>query len=151
MSVRGPLGATPQTGAFDLATGTALESPRTALRRGGASARVLAGRLGLAGVLLAGLLISIAAANTDSLLPESVRPVPHWLAGPFGSASLNLHVGGVFAVLALMFTSYVLVVRSADRLSARAVLMCIAALHALMLLAPPLLSTDVFSYQAYSR
>jgi hypothetical protein len=31
------------------------------------------------------------------------------------------------------------------------VLMAIAALHALVLLAPPLLSTDVFSYQAYAR
>ncbi len=29
--------------------------------------------------------------------------------------------------------------------------MTIAALHALVLLAPPLLSTDVFSYQAYAR
>ena len=29
--------------------------------------------------------------------------------------------------------------------------MAIAALNALVLLAPPLLSTDVFSYQAYAR
>src|SRR5436305_8610004 len=150
MSVRGPLGATPQTGAFDLRSG-ALDPTRPSLRRGGASARVLWGRIGLAGVLVCGLLVSIAAANTDSLLPESVRPVPHWLAGPFGSAKLNLHVGGVFAVMVLMFASYALAVRAAESLSARTVLMGIAALHALMLLAPPLLSTDVSSYPAYSR
>jgi alpha-1,6-mannosyltransferase len=50
-----------------------------------------------------------------------------------------------------MFASYVVAVRAADMLSGRAVLMTIAALYALMLLAPPLLSTDVFSYQAYAR
>jgi hypothetical protein len=150
MSVRGPLGATPQTGAFDLRSAT-LEPSHPSLRRGGASARVLWGRIGLAGLLVCGLLVSIAAANTDSFLPESVRPVPRWLAGPFGSANLNLHVGGVLAVMTVMFVSYTLAVRAADRMSARAVLMGIAALHALMLLAPPLLSTDVFSYQAYSR
>jgi hypothetical protein len=150
MSVRGPLGATPQTGAFDLRSST-LDSSGASLRRGGAAARVRAGRLGLAGVLLAGLLVSIAAAHTDSLLPESVRPVPRWLAGPFGATDLNLHVGGLIAVMVLMFACYTLAVRAADRLSARTVLMTIAALHALMLLAPPLLSTDVFSYQAYSR
>jgi alpha-1,6-mannosyltransferase len=50
-----------------------------------------------------------------------------------------------------MFAGYVLAVRAADQLSARAVLAAIAALHALVLLAPPLLSTDVFSYQAYAR
>src|SRR5262249_19425833 len=96
-------------------------------------------------------LISVAAANTDSLLPESVRPVPNWLAGPFGSAGFGLGVAPLLVVLTLMFVFYALAARTAHRLSAPAVLMTIAALHALVLLAPPLLSTDVFSYQAYAR
>ena len=51
-----------------------------------------------------------------------------------------------------MFVSYAIAVRAADHpVSPRAVLMCIAGLHALVLLAPPLVSTDVFSYQAYAR
>jgi hypothetical protein len=54
-------------------------------------------------------------------------------------------------VLVAMFASYAIATRAADRLSARTVLMCIAAMHALVLLAPPLLSTDVFSYQFYGR
>jgi alpha-1,6-mannosyltransferase len=54
-------------------------------------------------------------------------------------------------VLSLMFVSYIVVIGAADRLSARAVLATIAALHALLLLAPPLISTDVFSYGAYGR
>ncbi|MBV9914867.1 MAG: polyprenol phosphomannose-dependent alpha 1,6 mannosyltransferase MptB [Solirubrobacterales bacterium] len=150
MSVPGRLGATAQTGALDLRTHP-LDPTREALRAGGAAARARLGQLALAGVLLAGLVISIAAAHTDSLLPESVRPIPRWLAGPFGGADVNLHVGGLIAVLVLMFACYALAVQAAERLSARAVLMSIAALHALMLLAPPLLSTDVFSYQAYAR
>jgi alpha-1,6-mannosyltransferase len=143
MSVHGPLGATPPSGAFELRT--------PALNARGLSSRARLGLLGLSGLLLTGLVISVSAANTDNLLPESVRPVPSWLAGPFGSTGINLHVGGVVAVFVLMFASYALVVRSADRLSPRLVLTTIAALHALVLLAPPLLSTDVFSYQAYAR
>jgi hypothetical protein len=50
-----------------------------------------------------------------------------------------------------MFGCYVLAVRACDQLSARTVLTVIVALNALVLLAPPLLSTDVFSYQIYAR
>ncbi len=142
MSVSGPLGAT-RGGAFELRT-PALGAPTR-------SSRARAGLLGLSGLLVLGLVISISAAHTDLLLPESVRPVPGWLAGPFGSAAIDLGAVGLTAVLVLVFVSYVLAVRGADQLSGRMVLMCIAALHALVLLAPPLLSTDVFSYQAYAR
>jgi len=142
MSIKGPLGATPDTGAFEL------RSPARARR-------ILVGsRLGLAGligVLLTGLVVCVAAAHTNSLLPESVRPVPSWMAGAFGGWDLRLNTGELITVLSLMFVSYVFAVRAADRLSPRAVLMTIAALNALVLLAPPLLSTDVFSYQAYAR
>ena len=143
MSLRGPLGATPESGAFEL--------NRAALDRRGASAQVRFGHLGLLGLLLTGLLVSVAAAHTDAVLPESVRPVPQWLAGPFGGAGVSLGVAPLLVVLALMFVSYVVAAQAGSRLSARAVLMTIAALHALVLLAPPLLSTDVFSYQAYAR
>jgi alpha-1,6-mannosyltransferase len=142
MSVHGPLGAT-ETGAVQLrarAIGTRLPVLRDP-----------AGTIGLAGLLVTSLLLALAAANTDSLLPESVRPVPHWLAGPFGSTGLNIGDGGLILVLVAMFASYVLATRAADHLSGRTVLMCIAAMHALVLLAPPLLSTDVFSYQFYGR
>ncbi len=143
MSVHAPLGATPQSGAIEL--------PRSAAHPRDVATRTRRAVIALSGVLLAGFLISISAASTDALLPESVRPVPSWLAGPFGSTGLNLGVVGVMATLVLMFGCYVVAVNTADRLSPRMVLMAIAALHALMLLAPPLLSTDVFSYQAYAR
>jgi hypothetical protein len=150
MSVHGPLGATPQSGAVDLRS-PGLDSGAGPLRTRSAPIGTRLGAVGLGGVLVSGMIISIGAAHTDSLLPESTRPIPSWLAGPFGGAGLNLHPGGLIAALIVLFACYVLAVRAADRLSARAVLMTIAGLHALMLLAPPLLSTDVFSYQAYAR
>lgn len=142
MSVRSPLGATPQHGAYEL------KVPRTARR---AVVREPIGTLALAGLMAGGLLIALSAASTDALLPLSVRPIPNWLAGPFGGAGINLGGVGVAITLAGMFFFYVLAVRRSEHLSPRAVLMCVAALVALMLLAPPLLSTDVFSYGAYGR
>jgi alpha-1,6-mannosyltransferase len=109
------------------------------------------GRFALAGLVICGCLISVAAAGTDSLLPESIRPVPSSLGGAFGATGLDLHVGGAIAALTLMFVSYAVVVATSTRLSARAVLIAIAVLHVVVLLGPPLVSTDVFSYQAYAR
>ena len=142
MTVHGPLGAT-EAGAFEFRD--------SRLHTSSGSSRTRVGMLGLSGLLGTGLVVSISAAGTDSLLPESVRPVPQWLAGPFGATGLGLSVGVLVGVMTLMFISYAAAVHAADRLSARSVLMCIAALHALVLLAPPLVSTDVFSYQAYAR
>jgi hypothetical protein len=142
MSVQSPLGATPQSGAFELTT---------AGLRARAESRSRVGVVALAGVLACGLVISLAAAGTDNLLPESVRPIPAWLAGPFGSTGWNIGVVGLLLVLSAMFVFYALAARAADQLSGRTVLMVIAALHAVILLAPPLLSTDVFSYQIYAR
>ena len=53
--------------------------------------------------------------------------------------------------MVLMFLSYAVALRAAKYLSRRAVLVSIAALNALVLVAPPLLSTDLFSYIAYGR
>ena len=143
MSAHGPLGATPQSGTFEFES--------SALRARTAAAPQRIGLVALSGLVLTGLLISISATHTAQLLPESVRPVPRSLAGPFGGAGLDLRSYGLIAVLVSMFGCYVVAVRAADRLSARAVLMTIAALYALVMLAPPMLSTDIFSYGAYGR
>jgi Glycosyltransferase family 87 len=143
MSVNSPLGAT-QGGAFELRA-PALDtrtSPRTKL-----------GLLGLAGILITGFLVSISAAGTSALLPQPVQVGIKLigLGGPFGSTGIDLGTAGATVVLAVMFAAYVAAVRAADRLSPLLVLGTIAALHTLMLLAPPLFSTDVFSYQFYGR
>jgi alpha-1,6-mannosyltransferase len=106
----------------------------------------------MAGLLLTGLLICLSAAQSELLLPASLRPaLPGWLAGPLSGAGVELGLGAVIAVFALMYVSYAVVARAAEQLSARVVLISIAALHALVLLAPPLLSTDMFSYDAYAH
>jgi hypothetical protein len=144
MSARRPLGITPQSTSFELGTGAALEAgaDRSTTWRGG---------LAIGTLLVSGATVAFAAAHTGTLLPETIRPVPMSLAGAFGPAGLNLHVGGVIAVLAIMFIAYVTVIQLSAQLSARVVLMTIAALYALILVGPPLFSTDIFSYQAYAR
>jgi hypothetical protein len=151
MSVQRPLGATPNSGGLDLTAPALTTAP--ALGAGRESTRTRNGLVALAGVLVTGLLIALAAGNTNSLLPESVRPISALpaLAGVFGNAGLNLGWVGLLVVLSAMFASYAIAVRAADALSPRAVIMTIVGLHALVLLAPPLLSTDVFSYQIYGR
>jgi alpha-1,6-mannosyltransferase len=110
------------------------------------------GRLGLATLIATATVVALSAARTALLLPLSLRPVvPRWLAGAFGQEGINLGLAELVAVLSLMFVCYVLVVRSADQLSGRGVLIGVAGLLTLVLLAPPLLSTDVFSYIAYGR
>jgi hypothetical protein len=141
MSVRGPVIDTSPGG---IKTPAALPDVRT---------RVTSRRAGLAlgGLILAGALVSVAVAHTESFLPESIRPVPDWLAGVLGAADLNLHVAGAVAVLVLMFASYAFVVGVSHEISARTLVLAIVTLHLLVLLAAPLISTDVFSYQAYAR
>jgi alpha-1,6-mannosyltransferase len=142
MSVHSPLGAT-RSGPFEL------RAP--AIERRTAQSRL--GLLGLAGILVTGLLVAISAASTGKLLPSTVGADVGavGLQGPFGKTGIDLGGIGVTVVIAAMFASYLLAVRSSGRLSPRLVLGTIAALHALMLLAPVLFSTDVFSYQFYGR
>jgi alpha-1,6-mannosyltransferase len=109
------------------------------------------GRLAIAGLLTTGLLVTVSAAHTQSFLPLSIRPVPSSMSGLFGGLSLNLHVAGAIGVLVAMFCAYTVAVSASTHLSPRLVIGAIVALNVLVLLGPPLISTDVFSYQAYAR
>jgi alpha-1,6-mannosyltransferase len=140
MSLNSPLGAT-QSGTVELRQ-RAAAVPHS---------RTRAGKLALGVLLVTVTIVATSAAKTDLLLPESVRPVPGWLAGVFGNAGLHMGPAALVPVLAVMFAAYAVAVKCAGRLSTRAVIAAIAAMHALVLLAPPLLSTDVFSYESYAR
>src|SRR6201996_9310823 len=152
MSATSPPGATPSI-ALPATPGAALPVPGSPVTAAAPTEHHVAGatdrRLSLralaavGGVVGSGTLIAVAAAHTESLLPESIRPVPASLAGAFGSLFLNLHVGGAIAALVLMFISYAAVVALSGQLSARVVLLAIAAVHLVVLLAPPLASTDI--------
>jgi alpha-1,6-mannosyltransferase len=129
-------------GALDLPVGRDAPRDRTSSRRG---------LLAIAGLLLTGVIIAVGGAHTTALLPQSVQFVPASLGGIFDGVGLNLHTGGAIAALALFFVAYAFTVSLSAQLSARVVLGAIAALTLLVLIAPPLVSTDIFSYQAYAR
>ncbi|HEX4753450.1 MAG TPA: glycosyltransferase 87 family protein [Solirubrobacterales bacterium] len=107
--------------------------------------------LGLAGVLATSLLICMSAGRSELLLPSTLRPLPSWLAGPFHGAGASLGLAALIAAFGVMLLSYAVAANTAHRLSPRAVLAAILALHAMVLFAPPLFSSDVFSYDAYAR
>jgi hypothetical protein len=109
------------------------------------------GLIGLAGLLLTSLLVCLSATRSELLLPTSLRPLPESLAGPLAGAGLELGVFALIAAFVTMFVSYAVATRAAEHLRPRTVLIAILALHAIVLLAPPLFSSDVFSYTAYSR
>src|ERR1700744_3533397 len=91
------------------------------------------------------------APRPPSLPPPPLRPLPAWLAGPLAGAGLKLGVFALIAAFIAMFASYAAATRLAAKLSRRTVLIAILAPHAIVLLAPPLFSSDVFSYAAYGR
>jgi alpha-1,6-mannosyltransferase len=142
MRAREPLAVTHHGGTLELTAGRS--------RAPGALATP-AGWIGLGGLLITALLISLSAAHTQLLLPQSLRQSLGGLAGAFGHVGLDIGLPGLIAALVLMFLSYAVALRAAKYLSRRAVLVSIAALNALVLVAPPLLSTDLFSYIAYGR
>jgi alpha-1,6-mannosyltransferase len=157
MSVRGPLEVVPETGALDLGTAAVavptVHAPGPAVRIPSLRVRTAshAPQIGLAGVLLTGAILALSAAQTNALVPQSVRPMPGWLAGFFARWGVPLGHAPLIVLFALMFACYLLAIRGAAEISPRAALVCIALLSAFFLLAPVLLSTDVFSYQAYGR
>lgn len=124
--------------------------PRTRAARGlGAGA--------LAGLCVVyALLAALPAAPGSRLVLATAGGSPGWLLGPLrfagiaaarGTLAGPLFYGGLWLALIL----YVVTLARLRDLPERAVLWTIAGLHLLFLLAPPLLSQDVFSYIAYAR
>lgn len=134
----------------------ASEAGAAALRARGQAVRLPSAATALAPLALVGLvattaLLSLAASRTGGLLPETMRPAPSWLAGPLGNTGLRLSNTGLILTLLAGFACYAVAVAAARGLSVRALVLAILAVHILVLLAPPLFSTDMFSYQIYAR
>ncbi len=137
------------------ATATAAARPQT--QRAEAARRVAwpgAAALGLLCVVYV-LLAALPAYGDSGIVLGSPRESwPGWVVGPLSFAGVGGHalVGPLFyAGLWLALLLYVVVLVRVGDLPARTVLWTIAGLHVLFLLAPPLLSRDVFSYIAYAR
>ncbi len=147
MSVNEPLGAAlPQGRALELKTRT---RPQISISDGRLA------QLGLVGTVVIGLLISVAATRTNALLPQGLQPIeaPGYaaLAGPFRFIGFHLSAGLSMTSLALMFGCYALATSHARLISPRAAITAVVALNVIALIAPPLFSTDVFSYEAYAK
>src|SRR2546423_6042546 len=93
-----------------------------------------------------------AAARPSSQVPASRHGFPDWLRGPWRALGLGGLNSERFALLLLGVTlGYLVVLACAGGISARWAIAGIVAVHAVFLLAPPLLSGDVFSYLQSGR
>jgi hypothetical protein len=110
------------------------------------------GLLGAGGILVSVALLAAGSASKPNYeVPSRVGGWPSWLAGPLE----GLHVGfspNIFQTLTLVMAGcYLLVLLSARVLSLRLLATTILAAHVLLLLAPPLISQDVFGYLGFAR
>ena len=109
--------------------------------------------VGLAGVVATGLwlVIDSAAGHTAKIVPASRHGFPDWMAGVFRHLGGHPHERAFFFVFLVMCACYLLVVACARSVPMRWGIAAIVVLHLLFLLAPPLLSRDVFNYMVYAR
>src|SRR3954471_12672735 len=110
----------------------------------------LGGALALGGLVSCGLVMCMrAAAGPSGLIPASWHGMPGWMAGPLPSVGTGLTAGAFSALFIVMCGCYVaaLILRLDPRLTVAA----IVAVHLVFLLAPPLLSSDVFGYIDWAR
>jgi hypothetical protein len=118
----------------------------SAARSAGAARRIL-GLISLAGLAVASLaIVAGAQSGLDILVPAAKRSYPGWLHGPLGWLELDLTNDGLAWLLIALFAFYLGALACADAIPVRTGLAAIAGLHLLYVLAPPLLSSDVFGY-----
>jgi alpha-1,6-mannosyltransferase len=112
-----------------------------------------AGRAGgiaaVAAITGAGIVIARMAAAVDHgyLVPGLVRAWANWVAGPLSRWGLDAPLHVFFTALA----AYVVVLLTANRIGLRWIAAGVVVLHAVFLLAPPMLSTDIFNYVDVAR
>lgn len=107
-------------------------------------------RAGAAALIGLGCLAIILAAPGPALVPAAAVSPPGWLLGVFGRG-FGLDGPTYLAVLVVSFGLYLTVVGTAQYIRRRILWAGIGVLVGLFVLAPPLLSQDVFSYIAYGR
>lgn len=155
MSVNTPLGATSEGGSFEVnASATFGRRARTLLPRPQAQTR--AERIGIGATLavpLLALLVCLAATRSAALVPQSLQLAPQksGMTGPFQDLGFNLSLGEVVALLIVLMCVYLTALRYCEHVPARLMIGAVAAFTVIVMLGPPLFSTDVFSYQAYAR
>ena len=123
--------------------------------RASRAGRVAAAALALLAITYLALAVLWAEPGSNVVL-ATVGGSPGWMLGPFralGAGFADAGLGGplFYAGLWVAFLAWCALLVRARELGARTVAAAIVAAHALFLLAPPLLSQDVFSYISYAR
>ena len=107
---------------------------------------------GLGGLLVTSLVVAAgAAAYPSRLVPSGRFMFPDWMAGVFAGLGLEMSIVAFGIALGVMVACYVAAVRHVTAVPARALAWTVVLLHAIFLLAPPLLSSDIFGYLAHAR
>lgn len=115
-------------------------------------ARPRVGVAGAVGLIVASVLVAAgAAAYPTRLVPSARFMFPDWFAGPFAGLGPEMHIVAFGVALGVMILLYVLTVVHARAIPVRWVVGTVLGLHVVFLLAPPLLSTDIFGYLAHAR
>ena len=112
-----------------------------------------AGIVALAMVAVSGVLIALAGAAADHgfLVPGLIRAWAGWVAGPLSGAGISTPLRVFFVELAVLTAAYAAVVALAPSIGLRWIAAAAVLLNLAFLLAPPLLSNDVFSYIDVAR
>jgi len=144
-------GAVALPGAVPLGARVSLARPRVRLGTG-------AGAGALAALLVATfLLVLFTAAGPSLMVSRSLQVFPGWEAGPlhglFGAVPprFEVFIVGLSLLVLVMTVAYGVVLASARSLSMRSIALVVLALHVLLLVGPPMLSSDLFNYMGYAR
>jgi alpha-1,6-mannosyltransferase len=154
MTVNAPLGATPEGGAFEVTVPGALVEPAHTLRRPRTRSREeWIGISATVAIPLLGLLVCIAGTRSSALVPQTIQLAPQasGMAGPFKYFGFSMSVGEVVAALVVLVCLYLTALRYCEHVPSRLVIWAVAGFTVVVMIGPPLFSTDVFSYQAYAR
>jgi alpha-1,6-mannosyltransferase len=116
------------------------------------------GRAAIAhGALVSVVVIGVAIAVLSGAQPAPIvrgarRGLPHWITGAFsGLVAGHLTLSGFYLLIGAMGLAYLVAISLGAELRVRWVVGGVVVLHCAFLLAPPLLSTDVFNYIDYAR
>jgi hypothetical protein len=119
----------------------------------------LAGPTALGALVFGALLVvAFTTSGPTALVARSPQTFPGWEAGPLHALSKPLNVSnstalgvGLSLVLVGMGLAYLVALAGVRSLSMRVIVGCVLALHAILLMGPPLTLTDVFNYLGYSH
>lgn len=111
-----------------------------------------AGAAGLAAILVGLALLACSAAAAPSLLvPGGRRAFPDWLAGPLAGLGSPVDAHDLGVLLVVLLAGWGVALATAAAIPRSAVVAAVVAAHVVCLLAPPILSADVFGYIAFAR